>query len=377
MLEFYCDLSICDHPLKFPIFLLLTDMTTFSKEEYRTIIKFCTLLGEDATEIHDKFLSVCGDSSPALRTIQKWAQRFREGRKSVTDDPRSGAPRVAVTPDTISHVENLISRDPHSSVEEVAQEANISVGSAATILTQHLHLKKLHARWIPHILKDHEKENRMESARSLLNRFRRWGEKGMRGIVTGDETYLHFFEPASRTERMTWRQPGEAPPTSQRPSAFTEKVLYIFFFSADGEVSRIVVPKGSTVTGAYYCETVLPQVERDFRRMHPELQLRLHDDNAPPHRCQNVLDYLEEQDITRVCHPAYSPDLAPCDFWLFPKLKLALRGQRFSSRQSLGRAVSQAIQDIPQNEWSACFQEWKRRLQLCVDNKGEYFEHLQ
>jgi histone-lysine N-methyltransferase SETMAR len=308
--------------------------------------------------------------------VQKWAQRFREGRETVTDDPRCGAPRTAITDFSINRVDEIVNANPHASVEDIAEEANLSTGSTHTILKEHLRLRKLHDRWVPHILKAHEKENRMETARSVLNRMRRWGDCGVRSIVTGDETYLRYYEPASRAERTSWRHSNDPPSTSLRPSAFTEKVLYIFFFSCEGEVTRIVVPKESTVTGTYYCAKVLPQVERDFRALHPNLQLRLHDDNAPAHRCHNVLDYLEDHGIVRVPHPPYSPDLAPCDFWLFPKLKSHLRGQTFSDRQSLGRAVGQAIRDIPGKEWAACFEQWKRRLKLCVEHNGEYFEAL-
>jgi len=55
----------------------------------------------------------------------------------------------------------------------------------------------------------------------------------------------------------------------------------------------------------------------------------LHHDNAPAHSTALVQAFfLAKHDITPACQPPYSPDLAPCDFWLFPKLKSPLKGGR-------------------------------------------------
>jgi transposase len=56
---------------------------------------------------------------------------------------------------------------------------------------------------------------------------------------------------------------------------------------------------------------------------------QLHHDNAPAHSTALVQDFLEKHHITQVRQAPYSPDLAPCDFWRFPKLKSPLKGKRF------------------------------------------------
>ena len=48
----------------------------------------------------------------------------------------------------------------------------------------------------------------------------------------------------------------------------------------------------------------------------------LHHDNAPVHSIALVQAILAKYRITQVCQPPYSPDLAPCDFWFFPKTAL-------------------------------------------------------
>ena len=58
---------------------------------------------------------------------------------------------------------------------------------------------------------------------------------------------------------------------------------------------------------------------------------QLHHDNASAHAACLVRNFLVKYQITQVTQPLYSPDLAPCDFWLFPKLKSPLKGKRFQT----------------------------------------------
>ena len=75
-------------------------------------------------------------------------------------------------------------------------------------------------------------------------------------------------------------------------------------------------------------------------------------------------------------HPPYSPDLSPCDFFLFPSLKKMLSGNKYTSRSSLGSAIYQCLQQIPKEDYSSAFHDWVKRLQKCISVKGEYFEGL-
>ena len=58
---------------------------------------------------------------------------------------------------------------------------------------------------------------------------------------------------------------------------------------------------------------------------------QLHHDNTPTHISHLVQSFLAKHQITQVTQPPYSPDLVPCDFWLFPKLKSPLKGKRFQT----------------------------------------------
>ena len=92
------------------------------------------------------------------------------------------------------------------------------------------------------------------------------------------------------------------------------------------------VPKKGSVTWLFYKEKVLSASVDYYDRTLPRVEVRglniLHD-NAPAHRSAVVTEYLEEHNIKTLPHPAYSPDLSPCDFWLNPYIKAYLRGRRF------------------------------------------------
>ncbi len=84
------------------------------------------------------------------------------------------------------------------------------------------------------------------------------------------------------------------------------------------------VPTGQTVNKEYYVE-VLREFRERFLRKRPALfktgEWHFRQDNAPVHNSILVTDYLSKMGIKTVPQPRYSPDLAPCDFCLFPKLR--------------------------------------------------------
>ena len=73
-------------------------------------------------------------------------------------------------------------------------------------------------------------------------------------------------------------------------------------------------------------------------------------------------------------HPPYSPDLAPCDFRLFPKLKNILKGRRFADLSDIQRNVKKLPRGIPENDFQDCFRQWHHRFTKCIASHGEYFE---
>ena len=74
--------------------------------------------------------------------------------------------------------------------------------------------------------------------------------------------------------------------------------------------------------------------------------------------------------IKTVCHPPYSPDLAPCDFWLFPKL----RGYRYETTEEMKEAVMKIIDTLTQEDFHGAFQKLLEQYNECIAAGGDYFE---
>jgi hypothetical protein len=73
-------------------------------------------------------------------------------------------------------------------------------------------------------------------------------------------------------------------------------------------------------------------------------------------------------------HPPYSPDLAPCDFFPFPKMKLKLTGRRFDTAEEI-QAESQRVLDIlTEKDFQEAFQKWRRQWDRCLHAGRHYFE---
>jgi hypothetical protein len=73
-------------------------------------------------------------------------------------------------------------------------------------------------------------------------------------------------------------------------------------------------------------------------------------------------------------HPPYSPDLAPADFFLFPKMKMQLKARRFHSVADIQRKSQKVMDSLTQNDFEAAFQQWQERCGRCIAVQGDYFE---
>ena len=85
-------------------------------------------------------------------------------------------------------------------------------------------------------------------------------------------------------------------------------------------------------------------------------------------------EFLATKQITVLKHPAYSPDLAPNDFFLFRKIKEILKERHFGDIDDIMSNTTAALKAIPQNLFQNCFVGWTRRWHRCIASQGEYFE---
>jgi len=87
-----------------------------------------------------------------------------------------------------------------------------------------------------------------------------------------------------------------------------------------------------------------------------------------------VRNFLTKNETTIVPQPSYSPDLAPEDFFLFPKLKSTLKGRRFDTIDKIQKNSTNELFAIPKEAFQKAFQSWQKRWERCVACEGNYFE---
>lgn len=136
--------------------------------------------------------------------------------------------------------------------------------------------------------------------------------------------------------------------------------------------------QGATIRWEDYCET-LSRMKEAIRKKRPHLWIRnnegnrlflLHQDNAPCHVTVPTLAKFGEWGIDLLAHPPYSPDLAPCDFALFPKLKQDLRGRRFANLELLKNEAKRLLRSYPDEFYEQIFADMVTRWKKCIARGG-------
>ena len=138
-------------------------------------------------------------------------------------------------------------------------------------------------------------------------------------------------------------------------------MLYAIFFNSSGPVVQVPCTSGHTVTGQFHKNSVLKKVNEFYNKKRPSKGwsgVHLLHYNASSHKCEVVKSFLASGKVKVLNHPPYSPDLSPCDFFLYPRLKKMLSGNKYTSRSSLGSAIYQCLQKIPKEDYLSAFRDW-------------------
>ena len=89
------------------------------------------------------------------------------------------------------------------------------------------------------------------------------------------------------------------------------------------------------------------------------------------HLCEGIFD---QKGYSNGSAAPYSPNLSPCDLFLFPKLKIHLKGRNFGTVDNIQMVVTDQPRALPHEFCQHCYREWEQRLQRYVASHGNYFE---
>ncbi|UYV70483.1 hypothetical protein LAZ67_7003251 [Cordylochernes scorpioides] len=257
----------------------------------------------------------------------------------------------------INEVKKMILANRRITVREVAEDLNISIGSCHSIFINNLGMRRVAAKFVPKLLNCDQKQHRMNIANEMLDSVRD-DPNLLQRVITGDEAWVYGYDVETKAQSSQWKLPHEPRPKKARQVWSNVKVLLTVFFDCRGVVHHEFLPQG--------------------RKKRPDLWKNknwlLHHDNAPAHTSLLVRDLLAKNNTLMMPQPPYSPDLAPCDFFLFPKLKRPMKGRRYATLDEIKRASKEELKKILKNDFLKCFEDWKNRWHKCIISHGDYFE---
>jgi len=194
-------------------------------------------------------------------------------------------------------------------------------------------------------------------------------------IITGDESWVFDYDPETKRQSAEWQTESSPRPKKARMSRSRVKTMIIDFFDSRGIVHKEFVPPGQTVNHAFY-KDVLKRLRKRVQRVRTDIadDWVLHHDNAPAHTALSVREFLVKKNIPVLSYPPYSPDLASCNFSLFSKLKLTLKGHHFGTMENVQNVVTDKLHILTENDFRYCYDQWKKRWNHCVTSQGSYFK---
>ena len=172
------------------------------------------------------------------------------------DEQRSGRP-TSINPQKVQEIKELLDKDRCITIRVVSQPVDCSVGTVHTIIHQNLIMRRLCARWIPKMLSECQKTQRVESCWRFVQRFEREGEDFLSRIVTPDEAWISLYEQESKEQSTMRKTPGSPSPKKFKVSCSRKKQMFIMFFDIHCVILSHAVPQGQTVTANYYSKISL------------------------------------------------------------------------------------------------------------------------
>ena len=241
-------------------------MATFTAVEQRAYIKIEYYRGTKSVEILNTLQSVCGKDALPKPTVYRWIDEFKKGKTDVEIKHSPGRPVEATAPENVDKMQELLKTDRRLTCEELAREVGVSRGSAHTILTSDLNMRRIAARWVPHCLSDDQKTDRIDIAKTLLKRYIKEGESFLNRIVAKDETWIRSYEPELKRQSSEWHTPASPRPIKFRRKQGHLKMMMIFAYDSVGVLVAERVPVGKIVKSDVYRDFLMKKLRPTIRK---------------------------------------------------------------------------------------------------------------
>ena len=225
----------------------------------RSVIEFLAAEGYSAANIHARMKIVYGEMCISDCALRKWVRIFKgqDPRETILRDrKRSGRPLSASDTAHREKVDCMIRANRRVKQKEIADEVGISKERVHHIATTVLDYRKVSARWVPRQLTVEMKAQRKDMCTQLLERYNAEGEAFLQRIVTGDESWVHHYDPECKAQSMEYRHKTSPSPRKFKVVASARKVLFTVFWDMEGVVHMEFLEQGQTVNSERYISTL-------------------------------------------------------------------------------------------------------------------------
>ncbi|CAK9803711.1 Mariner Mos1 transposase [Anthophora quadrimaculata] len=345
-------------------------MSNFVPTNYdlRTALIFCFHLKKTAAESHRMLVEAYGEHALGKSQCFEWFKKFKSGNFDVRNEERGRPPKKFEDSD----LQSLLDEDDAQTQQQLAEQLNVTREAVSIRLKAMGKIQKL-GKWVPHELSERQQENRKTTSELLLARYKR--KSFLHRIVTGDEKWIYFENPK---RKRSWVTRGEPATSTARPNRYGRKTLLCVWWDQKGVIHYELLKPGETVNTERYRQQMI-DLSQALSSKRPEYQERQHKvillhDNAPAHTARQVKETIKAFNWEIIPHAAYSPDLAPSDYYLFASMGHALAKQRFTSHEDVRKWLDDWFASKEEQFFWRGIHKLPERWQKCITSDGQYFE---
>ncbi len=237
----------------------------------------------------------------------------------LEDDQLSGRPVTTRNEEKVKRIENALAENCRMSICWLSESLGINCETVCLIITEDVGMQKLCSRILPKSLSADNNLMRVQVCKDWIQKCVD-DPSFLDHVVTGDKSWFYEYDPADKQANKAWLKKSE--PNLKTPRRLRSKIksMLILFFDRRGIIHHKFfrpTPKARGINGERYL-AILKRLRARITCVKPETfeedSWVLHQDNAPPHNCTLVSEWLARNRTIVIQHCPWFPDLVPNDF---------------------------------------------------------------